>query len=137
MPRDGHPCPSCRGQSGRVRFGAGQKLVVYTWNNGHKADNPTNIDSLISYAFYHQYDATIGDCLAGDTFNKLWRVALPAFLLALIWWYWNVRNRRPAPPPESLLMLKLLECQRRREVQQQKCSNHADRQRSKPTSKDF
>jgi MYXO-CTERM domain-containing protein len=106
------------------------KLVVYTWKNGHKANKPTNIDPLISYSFYHQYDATIGDCLAGDTFNKLWWIALPAFLLALIWWYWNVRNRRPAPPPESLLMLKLLECQRRRHVQQQSAA-------TTPTSSDL
>ena len=86
-------------------------LIDYTWQHGHETNKPTNVDPLISYAFYHQYDATVGDCLAGDTFNKLWLIALPAFLGALFWWYWNVIMRRAAPSPVSLLTIK---CQRQR-----------------------
>lgn len=85
-----------------------QKLINYTWENGHVTGQPTNVnDPVLSYAFYNQYDATVGDCLAGDTFNNLWRIAVPAFLLALVWWYYYVLNgiTRKEPQPCSLIVM--------------------------------
>lgn len=45
--------------------------------------------SALGFAFVHQYKASVDDCLAGETFESLWWVGPPCFLLALGWWYWD------------------------------------------------
>jgi len=43
-------------------------------------------DTTLSDAFYNAYDEAVDDCLAGDTFESLWWIGVPFFLLTLIWW---------------------------------------------------
>jgi hypothetical protein len=59
--------------------------------------------SALGDAFYHTYDDAVGDCRAGDTFQSLWWVGVPSFLLAFFWWNWkyikspvNRKKRRSA-----------------------------------------
>ena len=67
-----------------------QILIDNTLTSGHQTvtDTPTG-EGALEYAFYHQYDVTVGDCLAGETFDSLWWVGVPIFLVTLAWWYWK------------------------------------------------
>jgi hypothetical protein len=66
-----------------------QNLIDNTLASGHSTvtDTPTG-EGALEYVFYHQYDTTVGDCLAGETFQSLWWIGVPSFLLTLAWWYW-------------------------------------------------
>jgi len=66
-----------------------QNLIDNTLAGGHPtvSDTPTG-EGALEYAFYRQYDTAVGDCLAGATFQSLWWIGVPAFLLTLAWWYW-------------------------------------------------
>jgi H+/Cl- antiporter ClcA len=67
-----------------------QNLIDNTLAGGHPTvtDTPTG-EGAVEYAFYHQYDTTVGDCLAGEVFQSLWWIGVPALLLTLGWWYWK------------------------------------------------
>ena len=68
-------------------------LVDTTLNKGLQDIN-NNGNPALQYAFYQEYEATIGNCLAGDTFQDalLW-AGVPFFFMTLLWWNWNWPGR--------------------------------------------
>jgi hypothetical protein len=69
------------------------QLAGDTLQNGHPPGPFTVYGSTAARAlkidFYDEYDGAIGDCLAGYTFNSLWWIGIPAFLLTFAWWNWD------------------------------------------------
>ena len=70
-----------------------QDLVEGTLQQGRPSeavtgDEPTEVRAL-KLAFYDKYDDALGNCLSGYVTNRLWWVAVPSFVLTLIWWYWG------------------------------------------------
>ena len=47
-------------------------------------------DAAVKFAFHHEYDAVLGDCLANETLNSLWWIGISSALLTLVWWGWNL-----------------------------------------------
>ena len=92
-------------------------LIITALNDErpHVTEIPKDPDGALQYAFYRQYDVTIGDCLAEATFKSLWWIGVPSFLLTMVWWYWKyIRVRRSDAEPvdqdnprQLLLMLAL------------------------------
>jgi hypothetical protein len=76
-----------------------QYLIEHTLLHGDQTVTGESVvpDTALQYAFYHQYDATVGDCLADETFEILWWVWVASFLLTLIWWYWNYIKKPTRP----------------------------------------
>jgi hypothetical protein len=76
-----------------------QTLIDNTLQNGDQPLNgvPYVPDIALQYAFYNQYDAAVGNCLAGETFDSLWWAGVSAFVLTLAWWYWAyLKKPRPS-----------------------------------------
>jgi hypothetical protein len=48
----------------------------------------TAAEGALKYHFYDEYYGAVDDCLAGETFESLWWIAVPSFLLTLVWWNW-------------------------------------------------
>lgn len=70
-----------------------QDLVEGTLQQGRPSEavtghEPTEVQAL-KLAFYDKYDDALGNCLSGYVTNRLWWVAIPSFVLTLIWWYWR------------------------------------------------
>jgi len=65
--------------------------------------SPTPVDdgTALGAAFSQAYYTASGNCLADDTTDHLWFIALPLFAVTLIWWSatfsWMARRQKKAP----------------------------------------
>jgi Flp pilus assembly protein TadB len=71
-----------------------QRLVNDALRHG-STERPDAIDTPLSHTFYNAYGEAVGDCRAGDTFEKLWWIGIPSGLLTLAWWNWEYIKRFP------------------------------------------
>ena len=55
-----------------------------------------NASNATGHVFYRECEAVVGDCLAGETFESLWWIGVPSFLLTMTWWNWNYIRKSPA-----------------------------------------
>jgi uncharacterized membrane protein YeaQ/YmgE (transglycosylase-associated protein family) len=54
----------------------------------------------LGVAFYGAYEAAVGDCLAGQTFDILWWIGIPFSILTLAWW--NLDSRAMSTASHTL-----------------------------------
>ena len=62
-------------------------------------------------AFYDEYRTAIGDCLAGNTFEQLWWIGVPFFLLTFAWW--NLSRKKTSAKDKILSTIRGLRRSRR------------------------
>jgi uncharacterized membrane protein YeaQ/YmgE (transglycosylase-associated protein family) len=75
------------------------QLAKDAFEHGSTASSPVG-DTPLGVAFYDAYGGTVGDCLAGQTFDILWWIGIPFSILTLAWW--NLDSRTMSNAPDTL-----------------------------------
>jgi hypothetical protein len=82
----------------RARKNLLQELIDETLNPGQQPSkaakstdaNTRTADAAVRYAFHHEYESVLGDCLANETLNSLWWIGISCAVLTFVWWSWNL-----------------------------------------------